>query len=200
MAKLRPARPTAHVDSRIRLIRGERVLLDADLAALYEVPTGHLNQALKRNRRRFPADFAFRLTAHEVLNLKSQFVISSARHGGRRGAPWVYTEHGAIMAASVLNTTRAVQMSVYVVRAFARLRVLAVAHEALSAQLTALERRVSAHDAQLARLIAAVRSMLAAPGKPRRPIGFTPPAALLPSGTAVGEVKSRGAHRSRPSA
>lgn len=161
------------IDARIQTIRGERVLLDSDLAALFDVSTSHLNQALKRNRRRFPADFAFRLSTREAHDLKSQFVISNARRGGRRTAPWAYTEHGATMAASVLNTPRAIQMSVFVVRAFVRLRELAVAHEALSGQLHDLERRVTGHDQELARVIATLRSLLARPDKPPRQIGFT---------------------------
>lgn len=109
-------------DARILTIRGEKVLLDADLAEIYGVRTSARNQAVKRNRERFPNDFAFRLTPTEYAGLKSQIVISSGGHGGRRQRPWCFTEHGAIVAASVLNSPRAVEMSVFVVRAFVRLR------------------------------------------------------------------------------
>src|SRR5215470_8317040 len=107
------------VESRIFLIRGHRVILDADLAELYDVEVRALNQQVKRNAQRFPSDFVFQLTAAEAENLKSQNVISSSGHGGRRRAlPYAFTEHGAIMAASVLNSERAVEMSIFVVRAF----------------------------------------------------------------------------------
>jgi len=106
------------VESRILAIRGENVMLDSDLARVYGVTTKALNQAVKRNEERFPEDFAFQLTPEEIGNLKSQFVTSSSGHGGRRKPPWVFTEHGAIMAATVLNSPSAVEMSVFVVRAF----------------------------------------------------------------------------------
>jgi hypothetical protein len=194
MPPTRTTRSRIAVDARIRIIRGERVLLDADLAALYDVSTSHLNQTLKRHRRRFPSDSAFRLSAREAHNLKSQFVISSS-HGGRRTKPWAYTEHGAIMAASLLNTPRAIQMSVYVVRAFVRLRELAAAHGTLSVQLDALERRVTGHDDQLERVIATLRMLLAKPVRPRRSIGFTAAASSLPQNRLEG---SRGAPRRLP--
>ncbi len=110
------------VDESIVQVRGQRIILDADLARVYGVPTKALNQAMKRNRGRFPLDFCFRLTPAESANLRSQFVTSRAHWGGRRTHPLAFTEHGAVMAASVLNSARAVQMSVFVVRAFLRLR------------------------------------------------------------------------------
>jgi hypothetical protein len=129
---------------RIVVIRGQRVLLDSDLAGLYEVETRVFNQAVKRNLSRFPADFMFQLTQEEFANLTSQTVTSS--WGGRRKLPMAFTEHGAIMAASVLNSDRAVQMSVYVVRAFVQLRAVLLDHKALSDKLASLERRVSHHE------------------------------------------------------
>jgi hypothetical protein len=114
-----------HIGSRILLVRGEKVLLDTDLAILYGVSTGRLNEQVKRNLVRFPPDFLFRLTNQEVANLKSQFAISSLAPGvwgGRRSSPFAFTEHGCLMAANVLNSRRAVQVSIYVVRAFVRLR------------------------------------------------------------------------------
>lgn len=156
---------------RIVVIRGRRVLLDADLAALYEVETRRLNEQIKRNMGRFPVDFMFQLTAEEFENLKSQFATSS--WGGRRKLPLAFTEHGAIMAASVLNSDRAVEMSVYVVRAFVQLRAVLLDHKALAGKLSALERRVSHHDNSLAEVIDAIRALMAQPKSANRPIGFT---------------------------
>ena len=156
---------------RIVVIRGQRVLLDGDLAQLYEVETRVFNQAVKRNLKRFPKDFMFQLTADEFENLISQSVTS--RWGGRRKLPLAFTEHGAIMAASVLNSDRAVEMSVYVVRAFVQLRAVLLDHKALADKLAALERRVSHHDNSLAEVIEAIRALMARPKPAHRPIGFT---------------------------
>ncbi|MFZ2308200.1 MAG: ORF6N domain-containing protein [Rhodoferax sp.] len=157
--------------ARIVVIRGQRVLLDADLAQLYEVETRRLNEQIKRNMGRFPLDFMFQLTSEEFENLKSQFATSS--WGGRRKLPLAFTEHGAIMAASVLNSDRAVEMSVYVVRAFVQLRAVLLDHKALADKLAALERRVSHHDNSLAEVIDAIRALMAQPKPANRPIGFT---------------------------
>jgi hypothetical protein len=156
---------------RIVVIRGQRVLLDADLAQLYEVETKKFNQQIKRNQTRFPPDFMFRLTVDEFESLRSQNVTS--KRGGRRYLPLAFTEHGAIMAASVLNSDRAVEMSVYVVRAFVQLRTVLLDHKALADKLTALERRVSHHDNSLAEVIDAIRALMAQPKPANRPIGFT---------------------------
>lgn len=162
----------ARLESTIRSVRGLAVILDADLAVIYGVTTAALNQAVKRNRERFPEDFVFQLTTDESVGLKSQSVTSSLGHGGRRNLPWAFTEHGAIMAASVLNSPRAVEMSVFVVRAFVRLRDFARTHAEVAAKLTALERKVAGHDEDLKRMFAALRALLNHPTKPRRPIGF----------------------------
>jgi len=156
---------------RIVVIRGQRVLLDADLAQLYEVETKRFNEQIKRNLTRFPSDFMFRLTDEEFESLRSQFATS--KRGGRRYLPLAFTEHGAIMAASVLNSDRAVEMSVYVVRAFVQLRTVLLDHKALADKLTALERRVSHHDNSLAEVIDAIRALMAQPKPANRPIGFT---------------------------
>ena len=156
---------------RIVVIRGQRVLLDLDLAELYEVETRVFNQAVKRNLSRFPTDFMFQLTEEEFANLTSQTVTSS--WGGRRKLPLAFTEHGAIMAASVLNSDRAVQMSVYVVRAFVQLRAVLLDHKALADKLASLERRVSHHDNSLAEVIQAIRALMVQPKPASRPIGFT---------------------------
>jgi phage regulator Rha-like protein len=130
------------VESLIRLIRGQRVILDSDLARVYGLPTKRLNQAVKRNPDRFPADFAFQLANQEVAILRSQFVTSSP-YGGRRYLPFAFTEHGAIMAANVLNNPRAVQMSVFVVRAFVKMRQVLAENGRLAEKLAELERRLT---------------------------------------------------------
>jgi hypothetical protein len=158
---------------RIVVMRGLKVLLDSDLAALYGVPTKVLNQAVKRNRVRFPADFAFELTSEESAALRSQAVTSNAgSRGGRRTAPKVFTEHGALMAATVLNSVRAIEVSVFVVRAFVQLRELLSTHRDLAAKLDELERKLSTHDRTIAELIQAIRQLTAAPAQRSRPIGF----------------------------
>ena len=130
------------VESLIRLIRGQRVILDADLAQIFGVPTKQLNQAVRRNLEKFPEDFAFELDPEEFTNLRSQIVTSSG-HGGRRYRPWAFTEHGAIMAANVLNSPRAVQMSVFVVRAFVKMREAFAQNKELAAKLAELERNLT---------------------------------------------------------
>ncbi len=155
----------------IVVVRGQRVLLDADLAQLYEVETKRFNEQIKRNPSRFPPDFMFRLTEEEFESLRSQ--IATSKRGGRRYLPLAFTEHGAIMAASVLNSDRAVEMSVYVVRAFVQLRAVLLDASALADKLTALERRVSHHDNSLAEVINAIRALVVQPKPASRPIGFT---------------------------
>ena len=130
------------VESLIRLIRGRRVILDADLAQVYGVPTKRLNEAVRRNAEKFPEDFAFSLDFQEVANLRSQIATSSL-HGGRRYRPWAFTEHGAIMAANILNSPRAVQMSVFVVRAFVKMRETFAQSKELAAKLAELERNLT---------------------------------------------------------
>jgi len=160
------------LQGRILELRGVQVVLDSDLAAIYGVATKALNQAVKRNADRFPADFAFRLTAAEHGALRSQSVTSRPGRGGRRYPPWAFTEHGAVMAATVLNSPRAVEMSVFVVRAFVRLRELARNHVELAKQIAALERRVTEHDEGLSAVLAALRKLLEEDSKPRKRIGF----------------------------
>lgn len=139
--------PTAHIADLIRTYRGLRILVDSDLAALYGVTTTRLNQQFRRNRDRFPADFALEIEPKDAQNLMLQTATSSSGYGGRRKPLVLYTEHGAIMAATILNSPRAVQMTVYVVRAFVRLRQLTVSHAALAKELEALKRTVVALDA-----------------------------------------------------
>ena len=177
-----PKRPAAvlateTIATRIHLIRGEKVLLDGDLAAQYGVPTRRLNEQVRRNRGRFPADFIFQLSAAEFLDLKSQFATSS--WGGRRKLPLAFTEHGAIMAATVLNAARAVEMSVYVVRAFVRMRELISHNKEIAKQLAALERRVDSQDETIVEIVQSIRQLMATPPRPpepkRRAIGFVTP-------------------------
>ena len=163
------------IASRIVTLRGERVLLDADLAALYGVETRRLNEQVRRNRRRFPADFIFRLTREELENLMSQFATS--RWGGRRKLPYAFTEHGAIQAATILSTRRAVEVSVYVVRAFVQLRGVLTANRELAKRLDELEarieRKIDTHDRVIADILNAIRQLMSPPEpKPKRRIGF----------------------------
>ena len=133
---------TLRLENRILTIRGQKVIIDADLAELYGVETRRLNEQVRRNQNRFPADFIFELTSDEFADLKSQFATSS--WGGRRKLPLAFTEHGAIMTATVLSSTRAVDMSVYVVRAFVQLREVLTAHKDLAIKLASLERQMQA--------------------------------------------------------
>ena len=165
-------RRIANLESAIHLIRGQRVMLDSDLAMIYGVTTKRLNEQLKRNRLRFRPDFAFQLTVQEFRNLKSRIATSSS-HGGKRKLPWVFTEHGALMLASVLNSAIAVQASVRVVRAFVRLREMVAANAQLAAKLKELERRFDSHDEAIASLFAALKQLIAPSEAPkRREIGF----------------------------
>jgi len=163
------------IASRIVTLRGERVLLDADLAALYGVETRRLNEQVRRNRRRFPPDFVFRMTREELENLMSQFATS--RWGGRRKLPYAFTEHGAIQAATILSTRRAVEVSVYVVRAFVQLRGVLTANRELAKRLDELEarieRKIDTHDRVIADILDAIRQLMSPPEpKPKRRIGF----------------------------
>jgi hypothetical protein len=166
--------PVAEVDSKIHHIRGQRVMLDSDLALIYGVTTKQLNQQLRRNRFRFPIDFAFQLSTEEFTALRSQIVTSKVGRGGRRYLPWAFTEHGAIMLASILNSERAVEMSVFVVRAFVQMREVLMGNRQLATKLAELEKRVGGHDEVIADLITAIRKLLEAPAdeKPKREIGF----------------------------
>ena len=161
--------------SSIHFFRGQRVMLDLDLARIYCVPTKRLNEQLNRNRERFPDDFAFQLTRQEVTNLKSQIATASL-HGGRRKLPWVFTEHGAIMLASVLNSPVAIEASVRVVRAFIHMRKLLAQNQELKLHFAELERRLDAHDESIKILFDAIRLLLGPPtaedDAPSRQIGF----------------------------
>jgi ORF6N domain len=157
----------------IRTIRGHRIILDTDLARIYGVPTFRLNEAVKRNRRRFPEDFLFQLTAEEHAALTSQIAMSKPGRGGRRTRPYAFTEHGALQVANVLNSSKAEAMSIYVIRAFIRMREELSANQAVSKRLAEIERTLLTHDAALRDLYQKIRPLLLPPpDKPKRRIGF----------------------------
>ena len=161
------------IETAIRTIRRERVILDSDLARIYGVETRVLNQAVRRNLEKFPSDFMFRLNATEARQLnRSQTVIGSQKYRDPRFLPYAFTEHGAIMAANVLNSARAVQMSVFVVRAFVRLRQMIEAHKELASKLADLERKVAGHDGDIEALFDAIRQLMTPPEPKKRRIGF----------------------------
>lgn len=160
------------IEQAIFLIRGQRVMLDADLARLYGVATRVLIQAMKRNHDRFPKDFVFQLTRDEILILRSQSVISRPGHGGRRTPPYAFTEHGAIMLASVLNSPAAVQASIQVVRVFVRLRALLANHSELAIKLNELEQKIITHDEAIRSIFEAIRQLTALPEESPSQIGF----------------------------
>jgi hypothetical protein len=170
--KLLPAL-AGQIERRIVSVRGHRVILDADLARLYGVATKRLNEQVRRNANRFPANFAFQISPREGEILRSQFATSSSGHGGRRHRPYAFTEHGAIMAATVLNSPRAVEFSLWVVRAFVRLRRALADHKDQLHKLLELERRVGAHGEAIRSVISALRTLLEPPDEPQRErIGF----------------------------
>ena len=175
------------IAQRIATVRGQCVILDADLAALYEVETRRFNEAVRRNLAKFPADFMFQLTTDEWATLRSQSATlkagSTGRGQHRKYLPYVFTEHGAIMAANLLSSPRAVEVSIYVVRAFVHLRELVASHSDLAKRLADLEEKTEAlsmsHDAsshstheQLKQVFDALRELMAPPDPPKRPIGF----------------------------
>jgi hypothetical protein len=165
-------RKVASIENAIYSLRGQRVMLDSDLAVIYGTSTMRLNEQFKRNRKRFPDDFAFVLTREEFTNLISQDAISRS-HGGRRTLPIAFTEHGAIMLASVLNSEIAVQASIRVVRAFVRLREMVAANAQLASKLAELERRLDSHDEAIVDLFATLKRLLEPPESPKkREIGF----------------------------
>ena len=162
--------PVERIARAILVIRGEKVMLDSDLAALYGVTTGNLNKAVKRNAERFPIDFMFQLDAEEVANLKFQFGISS--WGGRRRRPYAFTEQGVAMLSSVLNSERAVKVNIAIMRAFVKLRGTLDTNREFARKFAELERRVGKHDEEIAVILEAIRQLMATPEKSRREIGF----------------------------
>ena len=164
--------PVERIARTIVKLRGQNVMRDADLAALYKVTTKRLNEQVKRNRQRFPPDFMFQVTQAEYADLRSQFATSSPpAHGGRRSLPYVFTEHGAIMAATVLNSPRAVQMSIFVVRAFVGFRRMIQSHAELTKKLDELAAK---YDDQFEVVFEAIRELMTPTTGKRRRIGFRP--------------------------
>jgi hypothetical protein len=166
--------PVHDITRAILVLRGQRVLLDAELATLYGVTTKRLNEQVKRNAARFPEDFMFRLTRTETEALnRSQIATGSQKHRDPRFPPYVFTEHGAIMAATILSSPRAIEMSVYVVRAFVHLRELLASNTALARKLNELEGKLKNHDEAITAILSAIRELMNPPAPKRRGIGFT---------------------------
>ncbi len=163
--------PAESIGQRILLIRGAKVMLDSDLAELYGVTTKALNQAVRRNIDRFPADFMFRLTKQE-----KQEVVTNCDHLAKlkfsSTLPYAFTEHGALMLGNVLKSERAIEVSLLVVRTFVQLREMLSSHKELAVKLEALERKIGSHDQAIAGLIDAIRQLMAPPAQNKRPIGF----------------------------
>ncbi|MGA7381764.1 MAG: ORF6N domain-containing protein [Terriglobales bacterium] len=161
---------------RIVVLRGQKVILDADLAVLYGVPVKRLNQQVRRNLQRFPPDFMFQVPVTDRDSLRLQIATSNTGRGGRRYLPYAFTEHGAIMAATVLKSKRAIEMSVFVVRAFVRLREALASNRQVAVKIEELEERLGTHDAALQAIVQAIKELIAPPKKLHRKIGFRLPA------------------------
>ena len=177
MAKAKIRVAIEHVSGSIRVLRGCRVILDEDLAELYGVGTRALVQAVKRNPERFPADFMLRLTAAEWSALRSQIVISKSGRGGRRYAPYAFTEQGVAMLSSVLSSRRAIAVNIEIMRAFVRMREFLTSTREVAKRLDQLEARLqkklTTHDAAIAAILSAISELMASPPPKRRGIGFT---------------------------
>ena len=163
------------IESRITILRHQKVILDTALAELYNVPVKRLNEQTKRNRGRFPADFMFQLTPRENKCLRSQFATSNIGRGGRRSLPYAFTEHGAIMAATVLNSEQAVEMSVFVVRAFVRLREMLAANRELADRIEELEEHLETHDGVIREIFHVIKKLMDPSHRRRSKIGFALP-------------------------
>jgi hypothetical protein len=160
------------IEKSILLIRGHKVMIDSDLAELYGVETRVLTQAVKRNLSRFPSDFMFQLSEQEAKDLRSQTVISKRLRGGRRYLPYVFTEQGVAMLSSVLNSNRAVEINIEIMRAFVRLRQFVLSHKDLARKLDALERKFESHDMHIRSLFEAIRQLMSPAPPKKRKIGF----------------------------
>src|SRR6516165_5554252 len=156
------------IERQIYIVRGQRVMLDGDLAKLYGVRTRELNQAVRRNLERFPSDFAYQLSPQELADLRSQIVISSSIHGGRRYAPWVFTEQGVAMLSSVLRSSTAIKVNIEIMRAFVRLRRLLATPGELVTQIVKLAESVELHDDQIKAITDVLRKMMEPPAEPSK--------------------------------
>ncbi len=172
MAGERSPIPIEQIERAILLIRGQKVMLDSDLAELYQVETRTLVQAVRRNLTRFPSDFTFQLSKEEFEALRSQIVISNKGRGGRRYLPYAFTEQGVAMLSSVLRSKRAVQVNIAIMRAFVKLREILSAHTELRQKLAELERKLEGHDGQIRSLFDAIRQLMAPPHPQTKRIGF----------------------------
>ena len=161
------------IERKIYVVRGQKVMLDSDLAALYGVPTKVFNQAVGRNLQRFPDDFRFQLTTEEFENLRSQFVTSSSKnYGGRRYLPYVFTEQGVAMLSGVLNSERAIQVNIGIMRAFVSMRKMLSTNEEVSRKLAELENKLGEHDEHFKKVFTAIRLLMNPPDKSDKEIGF----------------------------
>lgn len=167
--------PVHEVAQKIFLIRGHRVMLDRDLAEMYQVTTKALNQAVKRNIERFPSDFMFQISESELQSLRSQIVTSKEGSGGRRYLPYVFTEQGVAMLSTVLKSKRAILVNIFIMRAFVRIRELALSNKIILQKLDALERKYAKHDVEIEGIFDAIKGIMTEPKKPARRIGFRPP-------------------------
>src|SRR5258706_9944600 len=172
MIPTQPLVSGSQISGRIHIIAGQRVIVDSDLAALYGVSTKRLNEQVRRNIDRFPPDFMFTVSNQDIAILRSQFATSS--WGGRRSRLRAFTEHGALMAANVLNSPRAIEVSIYVIRAFLRMREMAANHKELGAKLDELERKLTSHDRAIAGIVETIRQMVSMPDSKRDQISFVP--------------------------
>ena len=162
--------PTERIESRILLIRGRKVMLDSDLAKLYCISTKRLNEQVKRNIKRFPEDFMFELTPKETESLRSQ--IATSKRGGRRYLPYAFTEQGVAMLSSALNSERAIQVNIALMRAFVKLRRILSTHKELAYKLNELECKIEKHDGEIRSIFEAIRRLMTPPAKPKQRIGF----------------------------
>ena len=160
------------IERRIYLIRGQKVMIDEDLAELYGVPTKRLNEQVRRNRKRFPADFMFQLTKEEEQNLRSQFATSRSGHGGRRSRAYVFTEQGVAMLSSVLNSERAIEVNITIMRAFVKLRQMLESNEELNRKFAAVIRKLSTHDKYFKVVCDELTKLKEQPSPSRKQIGF----------------------------
>ena len=173
MKKRTPVAPVPDIYRRILTLRDQKVILDTELAAIYQVEVRALLQAVKRNPRRFPSEFLFRLTTEEFARLRSQTVISNSGRGGRRYPPVAFTEHGALMAATVLNSPRAVKMSLFIIRAFVKMREEQTANAAILKRLAEIDKNLLIHDSALRDIYHRLRPLLEPPPlSPKPEIGY----------------------------
>jgi hypothetical protein len=177
---IRPRAAVVPIESRITILRHQKIILDTALAEIYGVSVKRLNQQVNRNRERFPSDFVFQIAPREFAALRLQIATANNGRGGRRSLPYAFTEHGAIMAATVLNSERAVQMSVFVVRAFVRLRQMLAANREFADRIKEMEKHLETHDVTIQEIVRLIRKLMNPAPSHRNKIGFAlPPARAL---------------------